>query len=280
MRCQKSAVTPATRRAPAFTLIELLVVIAIIGVLAALLLSALSKAKSRAQTTVCLNNLKQLQLAWLMYCDENEDQVPYNSREINWNQYPMNWVWGVMSYENVPESPGIWSHADSTNTALLLNPKRSQLGPFIKSYAVFKCPADKSWILLGGQRLPRVRSYAMNWQLGDYAGLGTLASGYDTRRSQIGAPVWVFIDEHEDTIFDGRFEFDVTSLTPAQIWSWNRVPAARHNGRGVLSFTDGHVESHKWSDGRTLIPVRHVRQGGIPAPDSPDIAWLLQQGNR
>jgi len=134
---------PTGRQAAAFTLIELLIVIAIIAVLAALLLSALSQAKSRAQTTVCLNNHKQLQLAWLMYCDESEDQVPYNSREINWNQYPMNWVWGVMSYENVPESPGIWSHADSTNTALLLDPRRSQLGPFIKSYPVFKCPADK-----------------------------------------------------------------------------------------------------------------------------------------
>jgi prepilin-type processing-associated H-X9-DG protein len=257
----------------------LLIVIAIIAVLAALLLSALSQAKSRAKTTVCLNNLKQLQLAWLMYCDESDDQVPYNSREINWNQYPMNWVWGVMSYENVPESPGIWSHADSTNTALLLNPKRSQLGPFIKSYAVFKCPADKSWIVLGGQRMPRVRSYSMNFEIGDYVYDDAATVSY-TRRSQGGAPVWVFIDEHEDTIHDGRFEFNVTSLTPAQIWSWDRLPAARHNGRGVLSFSDGHVEQHKWVDSRTLIPVLHVRQGGISAPNSADIAWLLQQGAR
>src|SRR5216683_625211 len=172
MRMQQAPAAGPNRRRAAFTLIELLIVIAIIGVLAALLLSALSQAKSRAQTTVCLNNLKQLQLAWLMYCDESEDQVPYNSREINWNQYPMNWVWGVMSYENVPESPGIWSHADSTNTALLLDPRRSQLGPFIKSYPVFKCPADKSWILLGGQRHPRVRSYSMNLLMGDYVALG------------------------------------------------------------------------------------------------------------
>src|SRR5438445_9163941 len=98
MRFQPPKARPPAWQGAAFTLIELLIVIAIIGVLAALLLSALSQAKSRAQTAVCLNNLKQLQLAWLMYCDENEDQVPYNSRSINWNQYGSNWVWGVMSY--------------------------------------------------------------------------------------------------------------------------------------------------------------------------------------
>src|SRR5712692_3872470 len=203
MRCQKSPVL-ATGRLPAFTLVELLVVIAIIGVLAALLLSALSQPKSRAQTTVCVNNLKQLQLAWLMYCDENEDQVPYNSHEQNWNQYPMNWVWGVMSYETDLENIGFWSHADSTNTALLLDPRRSQLGPFIKSYPVFKCPADKSWIMLGGQRYPRVRSYSMNFQIGDY-----LYWDSDTNRfirlSRLGSPAWLFIDDHEDSIHDGTF---------------------------------------------------------------------------
>jgi prepilin-type N-terminal cleavage/methylation domain-containing protein len=282
MRCQKSADTPATRRAPAFTLIELLVVIAIIGVLAALLLSALSQAKSRGQTTVCLNNLRQLQLAWLMYSDENEDQMPYNTAEQNWNEYPKNWVWGVMSYENVTESPGVWSHADSTNTALLLDPRRSQLGPFIKSYPVFKCPADKSWILLGGQRYPRVRSYAMNYLVGDYLYFDsnyTTGNRY-TRRSEIGGTAWVFTDTHEDNIWDGRFWFEGPQEVPPQNYLWIHVPASHHNCLGVLSFSDGHVETHKWVDDRTIIPVTHSRQGGIPAPDSPDIVWLGQQAAR
>jgi prepilin-type N-terminal cleavage/methylation domain-containing protein len=246
MRCQKSADTPATRRAPAFTLIELLVVIAIIGVLAALLLSALSQAKSRGQTTVCLNNLRQLQLAWLMYSDENEDQMPYNTAEQNWNEYPKNWVWGVMSYENVTESPGVWSHADSTNTALLLDPRRSQLGPFIKSYPVFKCPADKSWILLGGQRYPRVRSYAMNYLVGDYLYFDsnyTTGNRY-TRKSEIGGTAWVFADTHEDNVWDGRFWFDGPQEGAPQNFGWYNVAASHHNGRGVLSFSDGHVETH------------------------------------
>src|SRR5258708_7032530 len=146
MRFQTSTVRPPRRPRSGFTLIELLVVIAIIGVLAALLLSALSQAKSRAQTTVCLNNLKQLQLAWLMYADESEDHLPYNIPFINWQNFPKNWVGGVMSYETEPEAPFVWTHADSTNTALLLKPIPIHLGPSIKSYPIFTSPADKSSI--------------------------------------------------------------------------------------------------------------------------------------
>src|SRR6266853_5514545 len=154
MRRQNAAAAGPNRHRSAFTLVELLIVIAIIAVLASLLLSALGQAKSRAQTTVCLNNLKQLQLAWLMYCDENEDQVPYNSLATSWNIYRGNWVDGVMSYETEPVDGILWTHADSTNTALLVASRWSQLGPFVRSPAVFKCPADKSWILLGGRRYP------------------------------------------------------------------------------------------------------------------------------
>src|SRR5258708_27460284 len=197
MRFQISNVPMRRPHRSAFTLIELLAVIAIIGLLAALLLSALSQAKSRSQTTVCLNNLKQLQLAWLMYCDENEDQVPYNSLATRWNNYRGNWVDGVMSYETELEEPGFWTHADSTNTALLVASKWSELGPFVKSPAVFKCPADKSWILLGGQRWPRVRSYTMNYQVGGYIDPAPEIARY-TKRSAIGIPAWLFIDTHED----------------------------------------------------------------------------------
>ncbi len=276
MRFQTLAVPPPSHRRAAFTLIELLVVIAIIGVLAALLLSALSQAKSRAQTTVCLNNQKQLQLAWLMYADENEDQLPDNTPYWNWQNFPKNWVGGVMSYETEPEAPFVWTHADSTNTALMLNPSRSQLGPFVKSYVVFKCPSDKSWIQLGGQRYPRVRSYAMNEQVGDYLEKG--APNTFTRKDQIGLPVWVFIDTHEDSTVDGWFEFGNSrpAGSPAN-YSWQQPPASRHNGSGVVSFSDGHVEAHKWVDGRTIVPVQRILQGGIPAANSKDIDWLRHQ---
>ena len=116
----------------------------------------------------------------------------------------------------------------------------------------------------------------MNLQIGAYLYESQATMNY-TRRSQIGAPAWVFIDEHEDTIHDGRFWFEGPFSLPPSSYRWLNVPAARHTGRGVLSFSDGHVEQHKWVDSRTLIPVLHVRQGGISAPKSADIAWLIQQ---
>src|SRR5437899_50909 len=276
MRFQPPKARPPAWQGAAFTLIELLIVIAIIGALAALLLSRLNQAKSRAQTTVCLNNLKQLQLAWLIYSDENEDQLPYNIWYQNWQNFPKNWVWGAMSYETEPEAPFVWTHADSTNAALLLNPNRSQLGPFVKSYGVYKCPSDKSWIQLGGQRYPRVRSYAMNQQVGDYAEKG--APNTFTRQDQMSLPVWVFIDTHEDSTVDGWFEFGNSrpSGSPAN-YSWQQLPASRHHGSGVVSFSDGHVEAHKWVDGRTIVPVKRILQGGIPAANSKDIDWLRHQ---
>src|SRR5580765_4909403 len=86
------------KQKPGFTLIELLVVIAIIAILAAMLLPALAKAKMKAQQSGCLSNEKQLQLAWVMYCDENGDKLPNNGKRtaISSPTYPT-WCNGDMS---------------------------------------------------------------------------------------------------------------------------------------------------------------------------------------
>ncbi|TAK93948.1 MAG: prepilin-type N-terminal cleavage/methylation domain-containing protein, partial [Verrucomicrobia bacterium] len=120
--------------APGFTLIELLVVIAIIAILAAMLLPALGKAKTKAEGIACLNNLKQVQLAWTMFANDNEERLPDNpGATITYNS----WVTGIMRWDLPPS--GIWT--DNTNTLRLTE---GEIGPYVaRNTGIFRCPADK-----------------------------------------------------------------------------------------------------------------------------------------
>jgi prepilin-type N-terminal cleavage/methylation domain-containing protein/prepilin-type processing-associated H-X9-DG protein len=266
------------KRRPAFTLIELLVVVAIIGILAALILPALAKSKSKAQGIYCFSNTRQLTLGWLLYADDHDGKFcPNRTNSID------SWVGGILDFENI--------RTDNTNVQHLLDPKYAKLAPYINVAGIFKCPADKSVVSYGGHRLARVRSFSMNHAVGGIEPAGHLPFGtgwmvYKKSAEMLDpAPskLWVLMDEHVDSIDDGRFIVDCESMgASARLVSF---PAATHNGSSSISFADGHSEVHRWLDETTKYPVKycgclaHYASDALytEAPHSRDLAWLQQR---
>ena len=256
----------------AFTLIELLVVIAIIAILAHLLLPALSKAKTKAQGVSCMNNGRQMTLAWRLYVDENQDRVPQSYG-------PKAWVQGDLDFD--PANQSNWKvDKDLTNSLLW-----SYCG---KSAAIWKCPADRSIVTVKGVTYPRVRSIAMDawFDSTDVLDFGPGFRVYK-KMSDLIEPgpsgTWLFLDEREDSINDGEFVVGMGGYPdkPAQ-WKIVDFPASYHNRAGGFSFADGHSEIKKWLDPRTT-PYLKKGQGlplNVPSANNQDVLWMMDRSTR
>ena len=248
-----------------FTLIELLVVIAIIAILAGLLLPALAKAKVKAQGIYCMNNLRTMQMAWIMYAHDCDDSIPGNL----WSQKgPFNWVSGWLDFSD--------NNPDNTNVLLILDPKYAQLGVYTKTAGAYKCPADKIVVKNGGVLRSRVRSISMNGWMGPNApawnaGFVVFAKvGQLTKLSPSQA--LVYLDEREDSIDDGYYAIEMIKGAGARLVNF---PGSFHNKAGGLTFADGHAEIHRWLDPRTVPPFKKGQKREFTTmKDNRDLAWL------
>ena len=261
------------REARAFTLIELLVVIAIIGILSALLLPALTKARDQAYRTKCLNNQRQLAVTWMLYSsDNNEALVPNGAQQPGGRQEERLWVLG--DYHSFLPA--------FTNETYLLDPRYAAFARYLATKHIYKCPSDRTtYVVNQGRPIPQVRSYSMNNYLAPNAGVNQYSSAryrvfHKSSDIRSAATTFVFQDVTPQNLCTSAFIVLLPNVANDRFFHF---PATHHNRGGVASFADGHGEAHRWRDPRTIRTARLGAKIGhdVVSPGNADLAWIQER---
>ena len=254
----------AMHKSRGFTLIELLVVIAIIAILMAILMPALNRVREQGKRAVCLSNLKQLALAWIMYADENNDKIVSGAGGVN------------RSYNGKPEIPwvgrcwasdyGIGGQMPEKDQIIQIQSPFGALWPYSKDVKLYRCPTGARGEML---------TYAIMDSMNGY-GDGTKEKRFWIKnRMEIRGPdrKVVFIDE-------GWVTPDSFAVYYTQEQWWDDPPS-RHGDGTSVSFADGHSEHKKWKGIDTIKRGRSLERGHLGAgwvPDSydgyQDLYWI------
>ncbi len=271
----KQTSSPGARHAAphrdGFTLIELLVVIAIIAILAALLFPALSAAKAKAHRVQCMNNLRQLALAWHLYAHDNADLLPANGYVIDPNSARL---WAQGSEHIHPEF--------FTNQACLLDPRYSLFADYVRNANIYKCPSDRSEPNVFGTVYKKRRSYSLN------AYFGWQSPETDTKTSPTA---YSFLKTSDFAAFGTSQLYTFVDTAPLNLcypgfvlfmgnsgWLWHR-PSVEHQGSGILAFGDGHIEGHRWREAETIKAAHNGGDGDgghfvFVSASNADLMWL------
>ena len=301
---------PLHRRNRGFTLIGLVVVLGAGAMLVLLLLPGLARSKSLGQEGRCLNNMRQLMVAAQLYADNNAGVwFPNQPGQDCWCSDPMSW-YDSYPWPSTNTAVLTWQHSPGKGMATGFY---SFFAPYLLVPSVYKCPADPSTADKGG---PRCRTYSANQAVGTcWADLGwVLCPNSVSGGGRAGGPVtgqwlsdiftdcqtygqvyskvsmmnrpspgklWVFAEEHPDTINDSGLAVQIANRGPGA--SFIDLPSDLHNGAGSFSFADGHATLHKWvgpilgaapfiqdDDGTGAFPVLTVTKAG----DVTDLTWL------